>query len=82
LTWWSSSSFFICIIALSVVLVRSVLNEVKHREEVDKLNKELEAKNKLNQELLDMKSEFLHIVNHQLKHAAIHYAQRFRDDQG
>jgi len=48
---------------LSANLKKTVVNKTK---DLTKTNKELEAKNQLNQELLIMKSDFLRVVNHQL----------------
>lgn len=65
---------FLFSLVLAGLLVRSVLYEVKRREEIEKLNKELQkatadlrTANKELQRLDDAKSEFLSIASHQLR---------------
>lgn len=58
---------FIFVTFFSYLLIRSVLKEVKSKEQIERLNKELSRKNEYLDELLKQKSEFLHVTSHQLK---------------
>jgi len=60
-------SGFVVLFIFSILLIRSVLNEVKQREQLEKITKRLqEANNKLTQ-LDEAKTEFLSITSHQLR---------------
>ena len=48
-------------------LIKSVLNEIKRREQLEKLTLKLEKVNVRLKKLLKMKEEFLHITSHQLR---------------
>jgi signal transduction histidine kinase len=48
-------------------LIKSVLNEIKRREQLEKLTLKLEKINIRLKKLLKMKEEFLHITSHQLR---------------
>ena len=52
---------------LGIILVRSVLGEVRAREEIEKLAKELEFTNKELKRLDQAKSDFISIASHQLR---------------
>jgi signal transduction histidine kinase len=58
---------FIGIIAFGVFLIRSVLGEVKRREELAELNKRLQLAYEEVDRLSKAKSEFISIVSHQLR---------------
>jgi signal transduction histidine kinase len=58
---------FIGIIAFGVLLIRSVLGEVKRREELAELNKRLQLAYEEVDRLSKAKSEFISIVSHQLR---------------
>lgn len=59
--------FFLSTIFFGNLLIRSVANEVKQREQVAKLNNTLKTKNSQLKELLDLKTEFIGIASHQLR---------------
>lgn len=48
-------------------LIRSVLNEIKRRKELEHLALKLEKANARLKDLIEMKEEFLHITSHQLR---------------
>jgi signal transduction histidine kinase len=48
-------------------LIRSVLNEIKRRKELEHLTLKLERANARLKDLIDVKEEFLHITSHQLR---------------
>jgi len=65
---------FIAFLYLGVSLIQSVLKEIERRKEIEKISKELQKKTKdlkiaykSIQKLSRMKSEFLKVVNHQLR---------------
>lgn len=67
-------SIFLVTFVFAVLLIRSVLNEVKRRQEMESLtkqlqkaSKELKSANKELQRLDEAKSEFLSIASHQLR---------------
>ena len=55
-----NGGLFIIMVIFGILLIRSILKEVKHREELEKLTQKLEGLNKY-------KSELISIVAHQLK---------------
>ena len=59
--------FFAFVLAFGLLLIRSVRKEVKQREELESLTKELENKNIKLQELDKVRSEFLSFASHQVK---------------
>ena len=54
-------------IVVGTLLIRSVLQEVKNREEIEKLAKQLRAANTNLEDINQAKSDFLSIASHQLK---------------
>lgn len=60
-------ALFLAVLIFAILLIRSVLEEVKRREQLQLLNIQLEEANKHLKELLKMKSEFLAIASHQLR---------------
>ncbi|OGF64438.1 hypothetical protein A2661_02760 [Candidatus Giovannonibacteria bacterium RIFCSPHIGHO2_01_FULL_45_24] len=58
---------FAIIIVFGILLVRSVLQEIKSREEIEKLAKDLEAVNEKLRKLDEAKSEFISLAGHQLR---------------
>lgn len=62
-----NGSILIGAVIFSILLIRSVLNEVRVREEVQKLATELEFANKELKRLDQAKSEFISIASHQLR---------------
>ena len=60
-------SIFVLLLIFSILLIRSVLREVRQREELQKLAKELEAANAELKKLDQLKSDFLSFATHQLR---------------
>ncbi|HLD30973.1 MAG TPA: ATP-binding protein [Patescibacteria group bacterium] len=58
---------FLILILFSILLVRSILNEVRRREKVEFLSKKLSALNKKLYKLDQAKTNFLSIASHQLR---------------
>lgn len=61
------SGIFILLLIFSVALIKSVINEVKTREQIQTLAKNLEKANEKLKQLDMFKSEFLSIASHQLR---------------
>lgn len=61
------SGIFALVLAFGILLIRSVLKEVKQREELAALNVELEAKRAQLEELSGFKSQILSLASHQIK---------------
>ena len=57
----------VAIFSFSILLIRSVLREVRQREELQKLSKDLENANEQLKLLDKAKSEFLSVTSHQLR---------------
>ena len=60
-------SVFVLLLFFSVLLIRSVMREVRQREELQKLTTELEAANAELKKLDQLKSDFLSFATHQLR---------------
>lgn len=58
---------FFLLLVFGILLIKSVLKEVKQREVLEKLTKDLENANRRLAELVKLKSEFLSIASHQLR---------------
>lgn len=59
--------FFILVAILGYLLVRSVLKEVKTREQIETLNQQLQASVEELQKLDQLKSDFVNLASHQLR---------------
>ncbi|MBP9817022.1 MAG: HAMP domain-containing histidine kinase [Candidatus Pacebacteria bacterium] len=62
-----NSIAFVLTLLMGIVLVRSVLAEIRQRKQVEKLAKELAAANERLKQLDQLKDEFLSIASHQLR---------------
>jgi signal transduction histidine kinase len=60
-------SLLVFLVVSGILLIRSVLKEVKHREEVENLAKQLKTANARLKKLDTAKSEFISIASHQLR---------------
>lgn len=60
-------TLFIVVFALCIIFVRSIISEVRRREEIQRLAEDLRLANTKLQELSDMKSNFVSIASHQLR---------------
>ncbi len=58
---------FLAVCLLGYLIIRSVLNEIHRREEVQRLAEDLKAANVKLEELSEMKSNFISIASHQLR---------------
>lgn len=58
---------FLCFVLFGGILVRSVQQEVRQREELERLDKELEDKNKQLEDLGRFKSQLLSLASHQIR---------------
>ena len=58
---------FILVLIIGIFLIRSVLQEVEQREELERLNKQIEDANRKLEELSHFKSELLSLASHQIR---------------
>lgn len=61
------SSIFLLVLSVGILLVRSVIREVKQREELEVLSKELASANEQLKALDKARAEFISIASHQLR---------------
>ncbi len=57
----------VLLLILGIYFIKSVLNEVRQREQLEKLSKELELANAQLKQLDEAKNEFLSVASHQLR---------------
>jgi signal transduction histidine kinase len=67
LTLFFRTSLFFLVLGVGLLLIRSVIKEVKQREELQILTKKLEEANKQLQALDKARSDFITIASHQLR---------------
>ncbi|PJE75556.1 hypothetical protein COV04_03960 [Candidatus Uhrbacteria bacterium CG10_big_fil_rev_8_21_14_0_10_48_11] len=60
-------SIFVLVLSFSILLIRSVISEVRAREELSKLSEQLADANDQLKKLDEAKSEFVSIASHQLR---------------
>ncbi|MFA5954339.1 MAG: ATP-binding protein [Patescibacteria group bacterium] len=60
-------SIFVLVLSFGILLIRSVISEVRAREELSKLSQQLEDANEQLKKLDEAKSEFVSIASHQLR---------------
>ncbi len=58
---------FILVLIFSLLLIKSVLKEVEQREELERLNKQINEQNAKLEDLSHFKSELLSLASHQIK---------------
>jgi len=63
----TDATVFTASLIIGILLVRSVEREVKQREELERLNTQIESKNKQLEELGRFKSELLSLASHQIR---------------
>ncbi len=61
------ASIFVLVLSFGILLVRSVIKEIKQREKLEILSAELESANKELKKLDQLKSDFLSFATHQLR---------------
>lgn len=61
------TAIFLGLLFFGILLIKSVLREVRQREALERLTKDLEHANRRLAELVKLKSEFLSIASHQLR---------------
>ncbi len=65
--WITNFIIFMCVTFFSLLLVRSINEEVKARQKIENLAQELEKTNERLRELDQQKSEFVSLASHQLR---------------
>ena len=61
------SAIFVLALSFGILLIQSVLREVEQREELERLNKQIEDQNAKLEELSHFKSELLSLASHQIR---------------